>query len=133
MSLFICWSGDRSYKLAVAVRTLVTQTVEGIEKKDIFVSDRIEKGANWFDSILGELSRAHAGIVCLTAENLDGVWLHFEAGALARDLATLSRRNPRTRRLRPPMPRLPFIGSFRCFTASAAASCEVRSPRIRRR
>ena len=56
MSLFICWSGDRSYKLAVAVRTLLTRTVKGIEKKGIFVSDRIEKGANWFDSIFGELT-----------------------------------------------------------------------------
>ena len=55
---------------------------------DVFVSDDIDKGATWFESIEDRLEKADAGIVCLTAENLNSPWMHFEAGALARRLSS---------------------------------------------
>jgi len=84
MSVFICWSGARSHAVAKAVRTLLKE----MEVGEAFVSDHIDKGAAWFASILDELQQAKVGIVCLTSENLRSPWMHFEAGALARGLAS---------------------------------------------
>ena len=108
MSVFICWSGDRSYELANAVAMLLSHSIKGLKESDVFVSDKIEKGLNWFDTILDRLEGARAGIVCLTAENINGAWLHFEAGALARRLATGagSGKPQATRGLDPPRHRL---------------------------
>lgn len=86
MSIFLCWSGDRSHDLARAAETLVRKTLN-LKEGDVFVSDHIEKGVAWFDSIVTNLQNAAAGIVCLTAENTENSWLHFEAGALAMRLA----------------------------------------------
>jgi hypothetical protein len=91
MSVFICWSEDRSHELARAVRVLLVGSLRQLRKKDVFISDSIEKGANWFNSIESELEKARVGIVCLTAENLASPWLHFEAGALGRRLSLLSK------------------------------------------
>ena len=106
MSIFICWSKDRSFELAKHLKILLDATLPSLPRKDIFVSSIIEKGVTWFGSIERELERAEAGIVCLTPENLDSHWLHFEAGALARRLSARdrkgtpsSRRKPRRRRL----------------------------------
>ena len=82
-SVFICWSGVRSHKIAKAIANLLTDMgVNGV-----FVSDNIKKGAAWFDSIQENLQGAQVGIVCLTSENLLSPWIHFEAGALARGLS----------------------------------------------
>jgi hypothetical protein len=88
MSVFICWSGDRSKKLAHAVATLLRTTVPWLKEEGVFVSGELEKGTTWFESIIKELRQSEAGVVCLTAENLESPWLHFEAGALASHFAT---------------------------------------------
>src|SRR6266550_2287932 len=36
--------------------------------------------------IAGELARTSFGILCLTSLNLDNKWIHFEAGALAKQI-----------------------------------------------
>src|SRR5262245_11963576 len=87
MSVFLCWSGTRSHKLAQALGTLLKSAFPSLTNDSVFVSDNIEKGVAWFDSIIEQLKTSHAGIVCLTAENLGNSWLHFEAGALAGGLA----------------------------------------------
>jgi len=46
-------------------------------------SEDIEKGTAWFPKIATELKKSDFGIVCLTPENLQSRWVHFEAGALA--------------------------------------------------
>jgi hypothetical protein len=97
MSVFICWSGGRSHAIANALKTLLLQTLR-LKKNDVFISDSIEKGANWFNAIERELERAEAGVVCLTAENLTNPWLHFEAGALGNRLARLPKSVPQERR-----------------------------------
>src|SRR5262245_40128915 len=88
MSVFICWSGTQSKKLAEAVKALLEATVPSLKReKAVFISGNIDKGVNWFDSIITNLKGSKAGIVCLTPENLSSPWLHFEAGALARGFA----------------------------------------------
>ena len=80
--VFICWSGDRSHAIAEAVKELLKAN-----NVEAFLSNDIEKGTFWFASILEQLQKAKAGIVCLTRENLQSPWMHFEAGALAGALA----------------------------------------------
>src|SRR4029077_19453405 len=75
-------SGKRSKVLADAVRDLLCGVLS-LRKEQVFVSDELEKGTTWFGSIMGQLRKSKAGIVCLTVENLESPWLHFEAGALA--------------------------------------------------
>ena len=43
----------------------------------------IGKGQQWSPEIAEQLAKATFGIICLTPENADSVWLHFEAGALS--------------------------------------------------
>ena len=47
-------------------------------------SEEIVKGARWSSSISGELESSNFGLICLTPENTDSPWLHFEAGALSK-------------------------------------------------
>src|SRR5213592_1171184 len=85
MSIFICWSGTRTRLVARAVYNLL-ESQDSLHGR-VFFSDKLEKGVAWFESILEELRAADAGVVCLTAENLESPWLHFEAGALALSIA----------------------------------------------
>jgi hypothetical protein len=49
------------------------------------MSDRdIPAGAMWLKLIMEELKETRFGIVCITPENRDRSWLHFEAGAIAK-------------------------------------------------
>lgn len=47
-------------------------------------AEDIDKGALWGSNIAEELTKSTAGIICITAENLEAPWLHFEAGALSK-------------------------------------------------
>ena len=53
----------------------------------MFLSEDIDKGAEWFQSIRQGLDCSHVGIVVFTRENAENPWMHFEAGALARKLS----------------------------------------------
>ena len=80
MHVFICWSGPRSGRLARALHEQWLPTLLG-DRVSSFVSfSDIERGERWFDRLLDELRKAEAAIVCLTPENLDSRWMHFEAG-----------------------------------------------------
>ena len=71
MSVFICWSSEQSKKLAEAVKALLESAVPSLKRgKAVFISGSIDKGVNWFDSIIGHLKSSKAGMVCLTPENL---------------------------------------------------------------
>ena len=86
MKVFICWSGERSKEVAGLLRQWLPTVLDGLV---LTFSPDIEKGVRWFDSISQELSRARAGLVCLTPENLESGWIHFEAGALFRETTTI--------------------------------------------
>jgi hypothetical protein len=48
------------------------------------MSTDIEKGKRWSDEVASQLEVSSLGIFCLTPENLSEPWLHFEAGAVAK-------------------------------------------------
>lgn len=84
--VFLCWSGTRSFKIAKAIQKLLVGTL-GLAEEEIFISDGIEKGVPWHASLQKALDGAKAGIACLTVENAQNPWLHFECGALSSRLA----------------------------------------------
>ena len=49
-----------------------------------FLSSEIEKGVKWSNEIDGALEGTRFGIICLTPDNLNNDWIHYEAGALSK-------------------------------------------------
>jgi hypothetical protein len=80
MNIFVCWSGDRSYKLATFLKTWLETVVDGLH---VFVSSDIEKGSRWSDDIKKALSESRAGLVCVAWESRHSAWINYESGALA--------------------------------------------------
>jgi TIR domain len=80
MKIFVCWSGDRSYKLAGFLKTWLETVVNGLH---VFVSSDIEKGRRWSEDIKKALSESRAGLVCLAWESCHSAWINYESGALA--------------------------------------------------
>lgn len=46
--------------------------------------ESIRKGAKWQSVIGAHLEECRFGILCVTPDNLDSKWIHFEAGALSK-------------------------------------------------
>lgn len=82
MKLFICWSGARSQRIAQAMHDWLPLVIPGLEP---FLSSDMSKGSRWFEIVGRELNGSRAGLLCLTPENRESPWLHFEAGALLRE------------------------------------------------
>lgn len=80
MNTFICWSQSRSRQLAEALRNWLPRVLPG---EEFFLSSDIEKGTLWFEAIRTHLKRADAAIICLTPDNINSAWMHFEIGAIA--------------------------------------------------
>jgi hypothetical protein len=84
MKIFISWSGERSNRLAQALKGWLSDFFQGDE---IFMSTHdIEAGTRWSDKLNNELEKSNFGIMCLTPENLNAPWLLFEAGALSKTI-----------------------------------------------
>jgi hypothetical protein len=66
--------------MAEALHSWLPQVLPG---EEFFLSSDIEKGTLWFEVIRNQLKRADAAIICLTPDNVDSAWLHFEVGAIA--------------------------------------------------
>jgi hypothetical protein len=80
--IFISWSGERSRNAATALDAWLRPVLQAVEP---WVSvDDIEKGVRWNMEIATLLEESRFGIICLTPENLESRWLHFEAGALSK-------------------------------------------------
>ena len=82
MKVFISWSGERSKAAAETLRYWLPKVIQALEPW--MSADDIEKGTRWRSGIATELELSSVGIICLTRENLDSTWLHFEAGALSK-------------------------------------------------
>jgi hypothetical protein len=84
MKVFISWSGELSNKIAQSLKKWIPCIVQSA---DVFYSpEDIEKGENWDSKLTAELECCNYGIVCLTKENTNAPWIHFEAGALAKKM-----------------------------------------------
>jgi len=82
MKVFISWSGQRSAAVADALRYWLPKVIQALEPW--MSADDIEKGTRWRSGLASELEQSSIGIICLTKENLDSTWIHFEAGALSK-------------------------------------------------
>jgi hypothetical protein len=84
MDVFISWSGGQSKQVAEALYHYLPLIINAI--KPWLSSADIEAGARWAIDVADKLQQSKAGIICLTPTNLESIWIHFEAGALAKTL-----------------------------------------------
>jgi hypothetical protein len=82
MKVFISWSDERSRQVAEALRYWLPKVIQAIQPW--MSSSDIEKGTRWRTDVASELEQSSIGIICLTPENLNSTWIHFEAGALSK-------------------------------------------------
>jgi hypothetical protein len=82
MKVFISWSGQRSAAVADALRYWLPKVIQALEPW--MSADDVEKGTRWRSGVAAELEQSSVGIICLTRDNLDSPWIHFEAGALSK-------------------------------------------------
>jgi hypothetical protein len=81
MKVFIGWSENRSKAVGAALRTWLPRVFQNI---DIWMSTDIPAGAMWLSALIEQLKGARFGIVCITPENRERSWIHFEAGMIAK-------------------------------------------------
>ena len=84
MKVFISWSGNTSWKVAIIFRNWLPSVIQALEP--YVSSEDIDKGARWSTDIAKELEDSTFGILCVTKENLEAPWLSFEAGALSKTM-----------------------------------------------
>jgi hypothetical protein len=81
MKVFLSWSGERSKVIAKSLSEWLEQVLQAVEP---WISTDIEKGKRWDGEISQKLEQSKVGIICLTKDNLESTWLHFEAGAISK-------------------------------------------------
>jgi hypothetical protein len=82
MKVFISWSGDRSMAIAEKLRDWLPTIVQSVEP---FISTQdVPVGGRGLNVLASELQNCSFGILCLTQENKQEPWIHFEAGALSK-------------------------------------------------
>jgi predicted nucleotide-binding protein len=84
MKVFLSWSGEQSRLVAEALRDWLPAVIQAVQPW--LSSEDISKGSRWLVSISEILRNTDVGIICLTRNNLQAAWLHFEAGALSKRL-----------------------------------------------
>ena len=81
--IFLCWAGEESRKIAKEVKVCLLDIFG--PSIDIFFSEQnIAAGHTWNWDLTKELEVRDIGILCLTPNNVDNVYIHFEAGALSK-------------------------------------------------
>jgi hypothetical protein len=81
MKIFISWSGTSSRLVAEALSDWLERVIQAAKP---FNSFDIDKGAKWSNKIDDALEGTRFGIICLTPDNLESSWIHYEAGALSK-------------------------------------------------
>ncbi|MFE2290251.1 TIR domain-containing protein [Streptomyces sp. NPDC059452] len=82
MKVFLSWSGERSRRVAEALKCWLPDVIQEI---DPWVSSQdIAKGGRGIDEITHELAATDFGIICVTPENEASKWINFETGSLAK-------------------------------------------------
>jgi len=84
MDIFISWSGAQSKKVAEALHHYLPLIINAIHPW--LSSADIDAGARWGADVATKLHQSKVGILCMTSSNLESIWVHFEAGALAKTL-----------------------------------------------
>lgn len=77
---FMSWSGAPSRELAYTLRLLLCKVFR-IPEVDIFISDSDLSGNKpWLDMIRQKASDSKIEIICITQENCNKPWIHYELG-----------------------------------------------------
>jgi len=84
MKILISWSGSKSKVMAEALRDWIPDVMQACEPW--ISSEDIDPGARWSSDLAKQLDEIQFGIICLTPENLNSPWIHFEAGAISKKL-----------------------------------------------
>lgn len=87
MKIFLGWSGKRSQAVAEALNVWLRDVIQAIQP---FFSPDIDKGVKWRNELDAALMGTQFGIICLTPENINNRWIHYEAGALSKTAALSS-------------------------------------------
>jgi hypothetical protein len=82
LRVFVSYSGTTSHRVAEHLVGFIENVLSSSPWIEIAAGDR------WFGILTERLEEAVLGILVLTAENLTAPWVHFEAGALSRDVTT---------------------------------------------
>jgi hypothetical protein len=80
MKVFLSWSGAISQLIARELLTWLPKVINGVQP---WLSDADVLGGPWNPQLVGAIKQSPVGIACLTQENLNSEWLHFECGAIA--------------------------------------------------
>ena len=84
MKVFISWSGNQSKAIASEFKEWIPAVIQAV--KPYFSFNDINKGSRWATEISLELEQSKVGLTCLTRENLEALWIMFEAGALSKSI-----------------------------------------------
>jgi len=82
MKIFISWSGEPSQTFAQVLADWLPMVIQSV--KPFMSTSNIRSGQRWLNEIGKELEDNNFGIICLTPDNKDAPWIHFEAGALSK-------------------------------------------------
>ncbi len=82
MKIFISWSGEPSQTFARALAEWLPMVIQSV--KPFMSTYDIRSGQRWPNEIGKQLEENTFGIICLTPNNRDAPWIHFEAGALSK-------------------------------------------------
>ena len=82
--VFITFSGKLGQEIA---QVLYDWLREFLQLIDLYLSEEdIEKGKMWANELATALSSCDCGIVCVTPDSLLAPWVHFEAGAIVKNV-----------------------------------------------
>lgn len=73
----IFWSGELGRNVA---KLLARMLAEVFGKERLFISTEIQPGAQWFETLRGEISTSVVGLFVLTPDALESRWLPYECG-----------------------------------------------------
>ena len=85
LRVFLSWSGDASRSIATALNAWIP-LVFGSEQVKVFFSPYIPGGTEWTSALRKALHENQFGVVVLTRENKNNLWIQFESGALSKSL-----------------------------------------------
>lgn len=78
--IFINWSGARSREIAHILKELLCDIYK-LKSENIFVSDTSIAGSRpWLEAIRNSASLISIAIPCLTIDNTEAPWIHYEIG-----------------------------------------------------
>ena len=84
LTLFISWSQQPSQAIAEAIKLWIAICLPDVK---VFLSTEILAGQRWGRTLADNLEQIDYGILIYTSNNLDSLWMAFEAGALSKNHA----------------------------------------------